>query len=262
MPRGPAAGRETRLLARSGTPAGGKEGGPGGREVNPWPAGPFAKDMRRTAFLLGILAGCTGSRSKAEPTPQAAPATAEPAPETVKPAPPPDEPSPEPPVENQPKPQPALGKYDPPATLGHLETTPPELRREIDDLVATLLDPQSGREAHEAKVRLAVIGKPAFLPLLGRMAAIRDTITDDDTMEERLLESSLMLADQCLREMDGYLDAKNKGILRPGTDRKYIKYILILHYRRWNDGLSSQPLKDMDEMPGPFDPSKEPPDKE
>jgi len=154
-----------------------------------------------------------------------------------------------------------LGKYDPPATLSHLDSTPPELRREIDELVAVLLDPDAGREVQEAKAKLAAIGKPAYLPILGRMAAIRDTITDNDTMEERKIECSLMLGDQCLREMDGFLDANGKQIIRPGMDKKYIKYILVLHYRRWLGGMpaGAQGLKDMAEMPGPFDPEKAPP---
>jgi hypothetical protein len=142
---------------------------------------------------------------------------------------------------------PARGKYDPPADLGHLETTGAGERERIDGRIAVLLDPKRGREAIEAKVELATIGKPAFLPLLGAMARIRDTITDVDTMEERLVESSLLLADQCLREMDGYLDSRGKAPIRPGTDRKYIDYILRLHYKRW-----LQVLADMPEMPGPF----------
>ncbi|HEX5135434.1 MAG TPA: hypothetical protein VFY93_00550 [Planctomycetota bacterium] len=158
------------------------------------------------------------------------------------------------------------GKWDPPATLGHLDSTPPELRKQIDDLIAVLLDPQAGKEVHEAKAKLAAIGKPAFLPVLGKMAAIRDTITDNDTPEERLIESALMQGDGCLREMDGFLEASGKGIIRPGTDKKYIKYILILHYRRWLGGMPAGAigLKDMPEMPGPFDPSKAPaaPDEE
>jgi hypothetical protein len=148
-----------------------------------------------------------------------------------------------------------LGKNDPPATLGHLETTPPETRKQIDDLIAVMFDTMAGRDSHDAKAKLAAIGKPAFLPILGKMAAVRDTITDNDSQEERLIESSLMLADQCLREMDGYLDAKDKAIIRPGTDKKYLKYILVLHYRRWNEGMGSTPLKDMDTMPGAFDPT-------
>jgi hypothetical protein len=156
------------------------------------------------------------------------------------------------------KPSGGKGQWDPPATLGHLETTPPELRKQIDELVAVLLDPMAGKEVHEAKAKLAAIGKPAFLPILGGMAKIRDTLADDDSFEEKRIESSLMLADQCLREMDGYLDSHDKGLIRPGTDNKYIKYILVLHYRRWLDGLGSTPLKDMAEMPGPFDPTKSP----
>jgi len=159
------------------------------------------------------------------------------------------------------KPADGLGKWDPPATLGHLDSTPPEQRKQIDELVAVLLDPDAGREVQEAKAKLAAIGKPAFLPVLGKMAAIRDSISDTDTLEERKIESSLMLGDQCLREMDGFLDASGKQIIRPGTDKKYIKYILVLHYRRWLGGMppGAQGLKDMAEMPGPFDPSKAPP---
>ncbi len=201
--------------------------------------------MRKSVLLLAILASCAGP--KPAPAPKAEPA---------RPTPPPEEPPPA----AEPKPRPTLGKYDPPATLGHLETTPPEEREEIDDRITEMFDVGAGRDSHDAKAKLAAIGKPAFLPILGKMAQIRDTITDDDTMEERLTESSLMLADQCLREMDGYLDAKDKQVIRPGADKKYIKYILILHYRRWNDGLGSPPLKDMDEMPGAFDPSTALPD--
>jgi len=142
-------------------------------------------------------------------------------------------------------------KWDPPSDLGHLESTPPELRKQIDDLIALMMDPQAGRDSLDAKSKLAAIGKPAFLPILGAMARVRDTITDDDTPDERLIESSLKLADECLREMDGYLNSKDKGVLRPGIDKKYITYILKLHYRRWNEK-----LKDMAEMPGPYDPSK------
>jgi hypothetical protein len=152
------------------------------------------------------------------------------------------------------------GKYDPPATLGHLETTAPDVRKEIDRLVAVMLDPKAGRDSLEAKAKLAAIGKPAFLPVLGAMAGIRDAIGDTDSAEERLTESALKLADECLREMDGYLDAHDKAPIRPGTEKKYIQYILRIHYRRWLDGMGLDPLKDVEKMPGPFDPAAEEPD--
>jgi hypothetical protein len=142
---------------------------------------------------------------------------------------------------------PRRSRFDPPATLGHLDATPSRERAEIDRLIGVLLDPEAGRASHEAMAALAAIGKPAFPPLLGATARIRDVITDNDTMEERLLEASLMLADHCLREMDGYLDEHGKQVIRPGTDRKYIAYILRLHYRRWVEVLAEMP-----EMPGPF----------
>ena len=147
-------------------------------------------------------------------------------------------------------------KYDPPATLGHLDSTPPDQRKLIDDLIVVMLDTQAGRDSLEAKAKLAAIGKPAFLPVLGSMAKIRDTIADTDSQEERLIESSLKLADECLREMDGYLEAHEKAPIRPGTEKNYIEYVLRMHYKRWMDGCGSTPLKDMDTMPGPFDASK------
>jgi hypothetical protein len=140
------------------------------------------------------------------------------------------------------------GRYDPPADLGHLESTPAEQRKEIDELIKLLIDPQAGRDSLIAKQKLALLGKPAFLPLLGAMAKIRDTITDVDSMEERLIESSLLLGDQCLREMDGYLESYNIQPIRPGTDKKYIEYILRLHYKRW-----VTTLEKMNEMPGAYD---------
>jgi hypothetical protein len=131
-------------------------------------------------------------------------------------------------------------KWDPPKTLGHLASTPAERRREIDRLVDILFDPEAGRACLEAREKLAALGRPVFPVILGRMAAIRDTLTDDDTMKERLIESTLMLADQCLRRIDPYLDDHGKALLRPGTDAKYVRYILRLHYRRWTEALSKE----------------------
>jgi hypothetical protein len=146
----------------------------------------------------------------------------------------------------------ASSRWDAPATLGHLKTTPPAQRKQIDDLIGLLMDPQAGRDSLDAKQKLAAIGKPAFPVILGAMARVRDTIGDTDTIEERLIESSLKLADECLREMDGYLESKAKAVIRPGTDRTYIAYIIRLHYKRWK-----QKLEMMDRMPGPYDPSVE-----
>ncbi|MHC4970840.1 MAG: hypothetical protein ACYTG3_00750 [Planctomycetota bacterium] len=143
-------------------------------------------------------------------------------------------------------------RWDAPASLGHLKSTPPSVRKQIDELVGLMMDPQAGRDSLDAKQKLAAIGKPAFPVILGAMAKVRDTIGDTDTIEERLIESSLKLADECLREMDGYLVSKQKAPIRPGTDKKYIVYIIRLHYRRWKEALESMP-----EMPGPYDPSVE-----
>ena len=201
--------------------------------------------MRRNALLIAVLASCgPGPAPDHDQAPEL----------QVEPVeiPPVDLPRPEP-VPAAPAP-PAKSRWEPPATLGHLDTTPPEQRKEIDDLIAVMFDAEAGRESLDAKARLAAIGKPAFLPVLGRMAQIRDFIGDTDSMAERLDESSLKLADECLREMDGYLDAHDKAPIRPGTEKKYIEYILRIHYRRWLDGMGSEPLKDLEPMPGPFDP--------
>jgi len=143
-------------------------------------------------------------------------------------------------------------RWDPPADLGHLEDTPPEMRKKIDELIKTMMDYELGRESLDAKEALAAIGKPAFPRILGSMAKIRDSITDTNSHEEKRIESSLKLADGCLREMDGWLTAKHKSTLRPGSERKFIRYILRLHYKRWVQTLSKMP-----EMPGPFDPTQE-----
>ena len=143
-------------------------------------------------------------------------------------------------------------KYDPPATLGHLEDTPPEMRKKIDELIGLMMDPMAGADSIRSKNQLVALGKPTFLPILGAMAKIRDTVTDVDSQEERVIESSLKLADEALREMDGYLTANSKSTLRPGSEKRYIAYILRLHYRRWLKTLADAP-----EMPGAFDPGKD-----
>ncbi|MHC4960158.1 MAG: hypothetical protein ACYTGN_17525 [Planctomycetota bacterium] len=143
-------------------------------------------------------------------------------------------------------------KWDPPVDLAHLEDTPPEMRKKIDDLIKLMFDPFAGRDSLDAKEQLVAIGKPAFPRVLGAMAKVRDTITDVDNDDERLIESSLKLADAVLREMDGWLTAKGKSDLRPGSEKRYIAYICRLHYKRWVQVLSKMP-----EMPGPYDPSGE-----
>jgi len=161
------------------------------------------------------------------------------------------EPEPEPEVREPPPARPLVSRWDPPADLPHLESTPPELRERIDALVAVLMDTDAGREALDAQQELAVIGKPAFPRVVGAMAALRDQLTDEDTFDQRLLESSLMLGDRTLRLMDGYLDSHGKAVIQPGADRKYVRYILRLHYKRW-----VQHLSQMDELPGPYDPDE------
>ncbi|MEQ1895512.1 MAG: zinc-ribbon domain-containing protein, partial [Planctomycetota bacterium] len=59
-----------------------------------------------------------------------------------------------------------------PAPLGHLADTPEELRKEIDSLLATMLDLELTKEGGRARARLVEIGKPAIPPLLTKFYEI------------------------------------------------------------------------------------------
>ena len=196
-----------------------------------------------TLVILALSLGCVSDRT---PEPEDEPEAESPIIEEAIPEPEPGV------VEQAPIRKLGSSRWNPPADLPHLESTPPELRKQIDDLIAVLVDVSAGRECLDARQKLIAIGKPAFPRILGAMAGIRDNLTDDDTLEERIEESTLKLCDEALREMDGYLTAMEKSYLRPGTNTRYVQYICRLHYKRW-----MQVLKDMEELPGPFDPSKE-----
>jgi hypothetical protein len=198
--------------------------------------------MRACVVVLGVIAACEGEKNASAPEPKP-PLTAEDI---------------ESPAERAPQTTPAKEKpqewrrsrWDAPTDLPHLASTDHELRRKIDGLVATMLDVKAGRDALRARDELVTLSKPVFPRVLAAMAEIRDTITDNDSAEERRIELSLQRADECLREIDGWLTSKQKAPIRPGADRKYIAYIIRLHYRRWREK-----LQHMDEMPGPFDPT-------
>jgi hypothetical protein len=145
-----------------------------------------------------------------------------------------------------------ISRWNPPEDLGHLEDTPAEKKKEIDDLLTLVFDPYAGRDSLDAKQKLALIGKPAYLPVL---AAIRDAKKElkwDNNHDDNVAMSSVKLADECLRLMDGYLEANSVGVIRPGTPQSYYDFVIRMHYKRWK-----QKLADMDTMPGPFDPSSE-----
>ena len=190
--------------------------------------------MRFCVILLGLLAAC--GKEQPAPPPAVEKAVEEPVPQTLTEPAAPDE-----------KPAIRKSKYDPPTDIPHLEDTPPRLREKIDFYVGMMFDPWAGRDSTDAKHELINIGKPAFPRILARMAAVRDTITDIDSDEERRIESSLKLADEALREMDGYLTEHAKPVLRPGSEKRYIAYICRLHYKRW-----VATLKDLRKMPGPY----------
>jgi hypothetical protein len=115
-----------------------------------------------------------------------------------------------------------------------------------------MFDPYAGSDCFAAKQKLAQIGKPAYLPILAAMAKTKKQFKWDNSHDENVLMSSVKLADECLRLMDGYLEANGIGVIRPGTDEKYYGYVVRMHYKRWK-----RTLEELDEMPGPFDPSTE-----
>ena len=203
------------------------------------------RPMRACVIVLGVIAACGSAKSALAPTETLPTADEVDVPSEV--APPTGEKEQKEPDEAK-KPQRRRSRWDPPADMPHLASTEPKLRRRIDELVTTMMDFYAGLDSLDAKEALIAIGKPAFPRILGAMAKIRDTITDVDSAKERLIETSLKLADECLREMDGWLTAKAKAILRPGSEKRYIAYICRLHYKRW-----TQKLQHMDKMPGPYD---------
>jgi predicted Zn finger-like uncharacterized protein len=82
-----------------------------------------------------------------------------------------------------------------PEPLEHLDDTPEALRKEIDTLIATMLDLELTKEAARAQRRLVEIGKPAIPALLTRMYE-----TPADTEPDRI---RLNLLDQSLQRITG-----------------------------------------------------------
>lgn len=83
-----------------------------------------------------------------------------------------------------------------PVPLDHLEDTPGELRTEIDELIATLMDPDApGATANRAIARLREIGRPAIPRLLNQMYEAKL-----DTLEQRIAIRGVVRA---LADMSG-----------------------------------------------------------
>lgn len=82
-----------------------------------------------------------------------------------------------------------------PRALEHLEDTPPELRAEIDQAYATMIDLDLTREATQARQRLVEIGKPAIPVLLTGLYEI-----PLDTMDQAIQVNQICRA---LRDITG-----------------------------------------------------------
>jgi len=140
--------------------------------------------------------------------------------------------------------------WDPPEDLAHADGTPEELRTRIDALVKQLLDPHGDPAAGRARLELVVIGKPAFAPLVAALAGLdRGALKWNGGRGDAALLSSAMLADLCLRDMDGNLDEQGVAVIRPGIKREEYRSVIRQHYRRWKETLEAS-----DELPGRFVP--------
>ncbi len=145
-----------------------------------------------------------------------------------------------------------LSRWNPPDDIGHLESTSAEKRKEIDDLITLMFDATAGRDGMDAKRKLIQMDKAAFLPLLAMIVSVKKDLKWDRSIDDNQLMSSVRMADEVLREMDGYMEAKSIGKIRPGTDEEYYGYLVRMYYKRWVTELSK-----MDKMPGPYDLSAE-----
>jgi len=145
-------------------------------------------------------------------------------------------------------------RYHAPTDIPHLDSTAPELRKQIDDMIAVMCDAEAGGDSSVARERLVVIGKAAFPRVLAQMARMRDTISEGENLDwdadhaRNLLMSSVSQCDRALRAMDFHLNSKGVQEIKIGHTRDYVRYICGLHYKRWVNKLSA-----MDTMPGAYD---------
>ena len=131
--------------------------------------------------------------------------------------------------------------------MKHLKATSPAERRKIDQLITVMMDWESGKDSLDAKAKLIALGRPVFPLIVGTMQLWLEDVKDTDSFGERLAESSLKLADEVLRELDGHLTARNVPTIRPGNSKRHMDYVCRMHERRW-----TRVLRWIPDMPGPF----------
>ena len=147
-----------------------------------------------------------------------------------------------------------VSRYHAPTDLPHLESTAPEMRKQIDDWIVVMCDPEAGGDSSIARERLVAVGKPSFPRVLSQLARMRDKIPDAENLDIdaqiacNLLMSSVSQCDRALRAMDFHLNSKGVQEIKIGHTREYVRYISGLHYKRWVTKLS-----EMDTMPGAYD---------
>jgi len=139
-----------------------------------------------------------------------------------------------------PVPMPKETAWNAPEGLGHLESTPPELRDSIDARVAELLADDAA-SALRAQMKLVAIGKPAFPVVLQALAEMEPAFHPRASAARR--------ADECLRWMGG---ADEPPLIGARTSRATFREVVEAHAARWNGSLSS-----LDALPGPFAANRE-----
>ncbi|MHC4077697.1 MAG: zinc ribbon domain-containing protein [Planctomycetota bacterium] len=95
--------------------------------------------------------------------------------------------------------------------LGHLEDTPPELRKKIDEYIAHLMDHSDPRRANRAQLELLDIGKPAVPRLLNKMYEVKPKGRDDVEALNRVVKTVRLLSGQAFGYNPRELIGQNVG---------------------------------------------------
>jgi len=95
--------------------------------------------------------------------------------------------------------------------LGHLEDTPPAVRKKIDADIAALMDHSDPRRANRAQLDLLDIGKPAVPLLLNKMYEVKPKGRDDVEALNRVVKTLRLLTGQSFAYNPRELIGENIG---------------------------------------------------
>ncbi|PIE21947.1 MAG: hypothetical protein CSA62_14860 [Planctomycetota bacterium] len=135
-----------------------------------------------------------------------------------------------------------------PGPLGHLESTPPALRRKIDEWIATLMDPDVPfKKMTAARSGLIESGKPAIPRLLNKLYESKGSGAEE--------ASSLNLIVRCLRELSGGISFGFNISMEGGHDSARYQEMRQEVVKKWYQWWSQN--SDRKEFPPPGDQDQE-----